>query len=60
MKNQEFEKYMEQRYKENECFHWNNYVETVNQDGTLAVKTNPKEFWTAKQQEERMKWNPTN
>ena len=49
MTNQEFEKYVEQRYKENECFHWNNYVEAVNQDGTLAVKTNPKEFLTAKQ-----------
>lgn len=49
MTDQEFEKYMEKRYEENECFNWNNYVETVNQDGTLAVKTNPKELLTAKQ-----------
>ncbi len=60
MMNEEFDKYIDNRYKENRCFNWNNQFQPVNPDGTAVFKINPKTFETSKEESEKLRTNSIN
>lgn len=47
MTGEEFDKYIDNRFKKIKCFNWNNQFQPVNPDGTAVFKIDPKTFETS-------------